>query len=370
MPMDAKKTLLFGGSYNPIHQGHLNAAINAFNYLKCDEVWLIPRKYNYDGSLLLDGKHRIAMMKLALSGLDNFKICDIELKDQSKKYIYTYNTAKYLTRKYKKDYKFYFLIGADQLNNIENWYEIDKLTKLFQFVCFRRPGYPIVTSLAKKYNITIIEGNQIDASSTMVRAGYFDKVNDDIQNYIMEHELYLKERIMPHLTDRLFIHSLTSARLAKSIASSLNVNSNRAYVASILHDISKSLPIDEIKKIIEVHYPSKLKLPEFAWHQYASAYLASVEFGIKDKKTLKAISSHCYATFNMSSLDKIVYCADKLEESRSFASEVVDIRKEAFEDINLAFIHTMEEQLRILKIKKAPVDKHLEKLLKYYKERI
>ena len=117
--MELSKVLLFGGSYNPIHQGHINAALNVSNFLKCDEVWLIPRKYNYDGSLLLDGKHRIKMMELALEDLTNFKICDIELKDKDKKLIYTYNTAKLLKRRYKDKYQFYFLIGADQLNNIE-----------------------------------------------------------------------------------------------------------------------------------------------------------------------------------------------------------------------------------------------------------
>lgn len=64
------------------------------------------------------------MMKMALAEFPNFKICDIELKDRNKKLIYTYNTARLLTKKYKNQYQFYFLIGADQLNNIERWYKI------------------------------------------------------------------------------------------------------------------------------------------------------------------------------------------------------------------------------------------------------
>ena len=54
-----------------------------------------------------------------------------------------------MTKKYKNQYQFYFLIGADQLNNIERWYKIDQLTKLFQFVCFKRPGYIINEKLAQ-----------------------------------------------------------------------------------------------------------------------------------------------------------------------------------------------------------------------------
>ncbi len=367
--MELSKVLLFGGSYNPIHQGHINAALNVSNFLKCDEVWLIPRKYNYDGSLLLDGKHRIKMMELALEDLTNFKICDIELKDKDKKLIYTYNTAKLLKRRYKDKYQFYFLIGADQLNNIERWYEIDKLTKIFQFVCFKRPGYPINEELANKYHIIIIDGNQIDASSTNVRAGYFDKIDDSIQQYIIDHELYLKERLLKRLPEKLFIHCLSTARLAKDIAKSLHVNTNQAYVAGILHDVSKVLPKDEIKHIMDTHYPHQKNIPNYAMHQYASEYIAKTEFGIKDKKTLKAIASHCRASKKMSVLDKIVYCADKLEEKRDFAIEVQDIRKLAYYDIHQAFILTIQDQIKHLNKNKMKIDPWVYEVLQYYQRK-
>ena len=79
-----KKVMLFGGSYNPVHQGHINAAYMSSIQLGVDEVWLMPRKYNYDGSLLLDGKHRVKMIEMAIKHLDNFKVCDIELHDNKK----------------------------------------------------------------------------------------------------------------------------------------------------------------------------------------------------------------------------------------------------------------------------------------------
>lgn len=369
MLMEQTKILLFGGSYNPIHKGHINAALNASNYLQCQEVWFIPRKYNYDGSLLLDGKHRIAMMKMALAEFPNFKICDIELKDRNKKLIYTYNTARLLTKKYKNQYQFYFLIGADQLNNIERWYKIDQLTKLFQFVCFKRPGYIINEKLAQKYHVLIIDGKQIDASSTKVRAGYYDEIDESIQQYIKEHELYLKERLMPHLPERLFIHCLSTARLAKALAQKNQQNTNRAYVAGILHDVSKALPKDEIRQIMEQHFPTKLKKPEYCHHQYASAYLAKTIYGISDVKTLKAIASHCRSSKKMSKLDKIIYCADKLEEEREFANAVADIRKEAYQNIDKAFIWTMEDQYRYLKNNQKWIDPWLVLMIDYYKRK-
>ena len=100
MKLNKKSVMIFGGSYNPIHQGHLNAALATSKQLGVDEVWLMPRKYNYDGSLLLDGKHRVNMIELAIKHLDNFKVCNVELLDNKKQLIYTYNTAKKLTKLY------------------------------------------------------------------------------------------------------------------------------------------------------------------------------------------------------------------------------------------------------------------------------
>ena len=363
-----KKVLLFGGSYNPIHQGHINAAMYASSFLSVDEVWLMPRKYNYDGSLLLDGKHRVNMINMAIDHLDNFKVCDIELKDNKKELIYTYNTAVKLTKKYK-NVDFFFLIGADQVNNLKRWYNIDLLTKLFKFVCFKRPGYILNEDNCKEFNITIIEGNQVDMSSTLVRSGVFNKIDYDIHQYINDNQLYLKERVMPMLPESRFIHVLSTARLAKRIAQSIGEDTNKAYVAGILHDIAKGLTHDEIDYIVKKYYPNKLSLPKFAYHAYASEYIAINQFGINDKKILKAIRNHVIANKQMSKLDKIIYCADKLEETRSFAHLVSDIRELAFVDIDKCFIKTMENQIEAFKNETKEVNPTIHQMVKYYKEK-
>lgn len=364
-----KKVMIFGGSYNPIHQGHINAAIMASNYLKVDEVWLMPRKYNYDGSLLLDGKYRVAMINMAIENLPNFKVCDLELKDSKAKLIYTYNSAKIIKRKYP-NYDFYFLIGTDQLNSLPRWYNAAKLTKMFKFVCYKRPGYNIDEKVKNDYNVTIIDGPLVDTSSTIIRSGTFQKIDDDIQQYIMEKQLYLKERVMPKLPEERFIHVLSTARFAKKIALSNKVNTNRAYVAGILHDIAKGLTKDEIHSIMEKYFKDKLNCPSYAHHAYVSSYIAYSDFGITDKKILKAIFYHARATKNMSKLDKIIYCADKLEESRPFANTLNDIRMLAYQDIDQCFIKVMEFQLDYLKQSQQKVDDSIIKMIDYYKRRI
>lgn len=361
-----KKVLLFGGSYNPIHQGHINAALVAYNAINADEVWLIPRKYNYDGSLLLDGKIRINMIKMAIKDLPQFKICKIELNDTNKELIYTYNTAKILVNKYP-NIDFYFLIGADQLNNLIHWYNAKELTTMFKFVCYLRPGHPLNYEIAKEYNVQVLDGNQIDVSSTLIRSGAFSNLDDNIKKYICKKQLYLKERVMPRLPEERFIHSLSTARLAKQIAKSIDTNANKAYVAGILHDIAKGLSFDQIENIVKENYKSKINYPKYCYHAYASAFIAKRDFGINDKEILKAIKNHCRPTKTMSKLDKIIYCADKLELSRPFADRLNVIRNLAFIDINKCFIATMEDQLNFLKESNSKVDPNLVKMISFYK---
>lgn len=364
-----KKVMIFGGSYNPIHQGHINAAISAANYLKVDEVWLMPRKYNYDGSLLLDGKYRIEMINMAIENLNNFKICDIELKDKNAKLIYTYNTAKIIKKRYP-DIDFYFLIGTDQLNSLPRWYKANELTKLFKFVCYKRPGYDIDINIQNEYDVMIIDGPLVDTSSTIIRSGIFQKIDDDIQQYIIKKQLYLKERVMPKLPEERFIHVLSTARFAKKVALSNNVNTNRAYVAGILHDIAKGLTKDEIYEIMQKYFHNKLNYPKYCYHAFASAYIAYFDFGINDKKILKAICNHAKANKHMSKLDKIIYCADKLEESRPFANTLNDIRDLAFNNIDQCFIEVLKFQIEYLKKQNDEIDQSIFEMVDYYSRRL
>ena len=112
-----------------------------------------------------------------------------------------------------------------------------------------------------------------------------------------------------------------------------------------------------------------MNLPKFAYHAYASEYLAIHQFGITDKAILKAIRYHVIANKQMSRLDKIIYCADKLEESRSFANRLNKVRDMAFIDIDKCFIMTMENQIEAFKNENKEVNPTIYKIVKYYKEK-
>jgi len=363
-----KKVLLFGGSYNPIHHGHINAALIVSKSIKVDEVWLMPRRFDYDGSLLLNSKHRLNMINLAIKHFPKFKICDVEIKDVERKLVYTYNTISLLTTKYP-DVDFYFLIGADQVNNFRSWLEPYKLSSMVQFVCYRRPGYEIDESIVKEFNFKVVDGPQVDMSSTEIRAGKLNKMNEDIQDYINKHHLYLENRIKYMLDEKRYNHVLSTAKLAQKYARANHVDPDKAYLAGLLHDIAKRYDKETNIKLMKQFFSKDLDVGVYSYHAYVSAHIVKNELYIKDKAILNAIMYHSSANKHMSKLSKIIYVADKLEESRAFADRVKDIRELGFKDLDLCFIKTMEGQVASFSEMDMPYDKKINEVINHYRRK-
>ena len=120
------KTLLFGGSFDPIHNGHLQILEKACTHLQIDRVVLIPaRAPRWKKLSSTSDEQRIDMIKLAIEGKSNYSICYDEM-NSSDEINYTYNTISHY--KHDKSEELYFLIGYDQLDVLDKWYEIDKLS--------------------------------------------------------------------------------------------------------------------------------------------------------------------------------------------------------------------------------------------------
>lgn len=115
-----KKIGIMGGTFNPIHIGHLILAERAMEENGLDEIWLIPTGCSYmkAGTDVLPGEERYAMTKLAVADNQKMKCLDIEINRPG--YTYSYETLEQLREKYPT-YSFYFIVGADCLFTIENW---------------------------------------------------------------------------------------------------------------------------------------------------------------------------------------------------------------------------------------------------------
>lgn len=128
---------IFGGSFNPIHNGHIRVANDVKHYLKLDEIWFMCASQPPHKKDVIPDYHRLNMLKLALKDYPYFFPSDIEIKN---KFHYTVDTMLYLNKNYGQNCNFYFLVGFDAFVEINTWKDWKKLFSLTNFVVFNRYG--------------------------------------------------------------------------------------------------------------------------------------------------------------------------------------------------------------------------------------
>jgi nicotinate-nucleotide adenylyltransferase len=182
---------ILGGTFNPPHLGHLMMANEVLHALKLDEIWFMPSYIPPHKTIKepIEPYHRLQMLKLAIEEHDQFTLQPIEF--QRKEPSYTYDTMRILTEKYPA-YQFHFIIGADMVEYLPKWYEIDELVNLVTFVGVKRPGYTITSP----YPIKEVEVPQFDVSSSFIRERVVKKetiryfIPAVVKQYIEENQLY------------------------------------------------------------------------------------------------------------------------------------------------------------------------------------
>ena len=169
---------VFGGSFNPVHNGHLEVAKQALRALDLEEIWFMPVSESgmKKGSGYLSGELRKRLIEAALQEVadSQMKLSTIELDRGG--ISYTYDTYRELRKLYPKD-SFTFLYGSDCLNTIENWYQSGFLLKNLQLCFLHRAGCNSIEEeqklqyLSGKYggNMKLLECNLPNISSSIVR---------------------------------------------------------------------------------------------------------------------------------------------------------------------------------------------------------
>lgn len=197
---------IMGGTFDPIHNGHLIISEYIRDSLELDEVIFIPagqppHKVN---NVVASSVHRYNMTKLAIKDNPYFSISDIEIQNMDTSF--TYGTIKKLKDRNRDD-DYYFIIGADSLFNLENWYKFDELTNIVNFALWERTGYyrddilDRIKYLKKKYDshISYVEGPIIEISSSHIRNRLKSKrsiryfLPDSVMEYIEKNYLYSGE---------------------------------------------------------------------------------------------------------------------------------------------------------------------------------
>ncbi len=137
---------ILGGSFNPVHRGHLCLATAAVSELSLDKIIFVPSLRNplKSKETLLPVPLRVKLLKQALRNHPGFSVslCEIKRKGPS----FTVDTLKFFRRRLGKRTALYFLSGADALKTLARWKSIDEIFKLCRFVVMTRPGYKIKSS--------------------------------------------------------------------------------------------------------------------------------------------------------------------------------------------------------------------------------
>ena len=314
--------IIFGGTFDPVHCGHLRIA--SFAAKKYDAVVVfVPNKSPRWKEAEVDIKHRLNMLQIALKKADfKYTISDYEI-NKSDEINYTIDTIRHFKEQYKND-NLYLLIGADQVNKFADWKEADELSKLSKIIYSNRPNYELDQNNIKEFHMESLDYYESgEVSSTDIRELKTLDLDEDVVRYIEDNKLYYIERISKYVTPQRLSHSIQVARLAYKIAKVNNLDKpERFYIAAILHDVGKTQKCDKENAVefMKKNYPEYVDLPLFAYHQFIGEYIARNDFKIEDEEILNAIKFHCTGSANMSQIAMVVYASDKIEPTRSFDS--------------------------------------------------
>ena len=201
---DTLRVGVYGGTFAPVHVGHVEAAKAFMEQMKLDYLFIIPTAIpphkQIDASD--DPIHRLRMCELAFEGIDGIVISDIEIRRGGKSY--TYDTLKELSR---PDARLFLLCGTDMVLSFDKWYRHEDIFKLCYPTYVRREKDPLLDAriIAKigeyyeKYGVMFrkILVEPIDISSTEIRAAIKENkdvsgmISPSVEKYIKEHGLYI-----------------------------------------------------------------------------------------------------------------------------------------------------------------------------------
>lgn len=193
----SRRVGVFGGSFDPIHIGHLTLARHAREACKLDELMFIPvGDPPHKAGPVARADHRLAMVSLAVIAEPNTSVSRIEMDRTGKSY--TVDTLRAL-RQSLGDVELFLLIGTDNAVEMGSWYRPDEVLELSRVTVLCRPGWDrarVPGELAAK--MTFLDSPLIDCSSTDVRERVASRepivalVDDSVARYIDAHELYAR----------------------------------------------------------------------------------------------------------------------------------------------------------------------------------
>ena len=366
---------IYGGTFNPIHTGHMHAAVQAIDTLGLDKLLMIPDRiapHKQIPSGSPSPEQRLEMLCIAVEGYEKIKVSDMELKREGKSY--TYLTVEALREEYP-DEEIFLLMGTDMFLSFHTWMNPDRITAQATLaVMYRGEKGEEAKIEARKQEmeaagvkVALIKNDTINISSTQLRRLIAFRCADEflpagVGDYIREKGLYdsaadwrnlpmeaLGPIVIRLLNPNRVAHVLGCRDTAVELAKHWGAEVDDAARAGILHDITKALdgPLQltlcrEYGTILDefgYKYPKTL-------HALTGSLVAERIFG-ENEAVVSAICHHTTGKADMTLLEKIIYVADYMEPCRNFPG-VEELRALAFSDITAALKLGLEITLRHL----------------------
>ena len=371
-----KKMGLFGGTFDPIHKGHISMALRLAETMDLDGVVLMPTfvpphkiKEN-----MASAAHRLAMCRLAAEEHPLLCVSDLELQRGGASF--TVDTLTALCEQYP-DTRWHLLVGADMFTTLRTWHRFADIAQMAVLCTIAREGTD--TERLTEY-AAALQADGVDCfvdvcpvepySSTQVReriaAGetVADLVGEKVDAYIRENGLYRQSDgmqtqtadeqyiaiIRSRLSDYRFHHSLCVAQEAKWLAERYGADADKAYTAGILHDIMKDTP-KEAQQQIFADYTVALddveKRSATLWHARSGEVFLRHVLGVTDEEILSAVRYHTTGRAKMSLLEQVLFTADFTSADRNYPD--VDVMREyADQSLKKAIRYGVEYTIRDL----------------------
>ena len=369
---------LFGGTFDPIHEGHLALVRAAADALSLDRVILMPTgmpPHKVKVSSTPDA-YRLDMCRLAVQDEPLMEVSDYEIRRGGASF--TIDTLTYLKEQHPDD-TFYLLMGADMFLTLLSWKRFEDIAEMAVLCVVPRDDEPLdkLQAYAKTYetlgaDCRVIPMSLRRISSTQIRERAQDGqsleglVPQTVARYIAENALYIekanvdrnehfKDIIRARLTPERYEHSLAVAVEAKRLALMWGADPDKAYTAGLLHDILKNTKSQlqlQILQDFDILLDTVEKASPKLWHARSGAAFIERVLGVEDPDIVTAVRYHTTGRAGMSLLERVLFLADFTSADRDY-DDVDVMRRLVNESLDEAMMYALSYTIGELTEKQA-----------------
>ena len=386
------KTGIYGGTFNPPHRGHTESGKNAVERLGLDRLIVLPAGMPPHKSVPVDSpspEMRLEMARLAFENVDRAQVSDMEVARRGVSY--TIDTLTELRRENPED-ELFLIMGTDMFLTLESWKNGPEMLSMVTPVVLPRGEHDRgrlearAADYRKKYGsrTEIIYSEIVDISSSRLREllknrGGTEYVEDGVYAYIVKNRIYgvkvnfpwLRKKAYAMLNPKRVPHVKGCEKEAARLAARWGADEDMAREAAILHDITKKLSVGEQLILCEKYgilIDDLERASDKLLHGKTGAEIARNEFGVSEP-VYEAIKWHTTGKRDMSLLEKVIYLADYIEETRNFEG-VERLRALSYEDIDRAMILGLEMSIDDLNERGITVHPNTQEALDYLRGQI